>query len=296
MRRCNPGFVSTNCSISCGYPAKMKIGPSASCIWFMISSTARSPKSLPPLFVNMYASSTNSTPPRARSITALVFFSVLPTALPISSERLTSKKGSPVLVPLSTPISTSSRATRRATLVFPVPGFPWKTMCSDSWSDRADTPARRNFLSYSSLLRSLRIRSFTGSSPIIWSSSRSRSKTAGALGMRAMRRAPTNPRAMSATTNMQARESSCSHSNQSRYRSSTVTVDIRQACASLASTARMTAHSPPTAHRATKLRVMFLSIKVKNIYSLTLVLLLEAPLEETRRRRESDCYEDHTER
>src|SRR5579884_579007 len=89
-------------------------------------SIASSPKSSRSLSrASEYASSTNSTPSSARRITRSVLTAVSPTYWPTSPARSTSTRWPR----RSSPMERYICASRRATVVLPVPGLPRKTRC-----------------------------------------------------------------------------------------------------------------------------------------------------------------------
>lgn len=67
----------------------------------------------------------NSTPPRADSSTSTVFFAEAPIRSLTRSRRPTSTKVSELIAP----DSCSTRPSKRATVVFPVPGLPRNREC-----------------------------------------------------------------------------------------------------------------------------------------------------------------------
>mmetsp|Transcript_11474 Transcript_11474/g.36699 ORF Transcript_11474/g.36699 Transcript_11474/m.36699 type:complete len:261 (+) Transcript_11474:903-1685(+) len=135
----------------------------------MSCSMASRPKSFCPPLERRYASSTNSTPPAASSMTFCVFGAVWPMCSPTRLLRWTSTS----LSDCRTPTFISSLPMIRAKLVFPVPGLPWKIMWYFA-APRTAWPSCRRFWSRSTDRWNFRIWSFRSSSPIIpcssWSS------------------------------------------------------------------------------------------------------------------------------
>mmetsp|Transcript_32523 Transcript_32523/g.83616 ORF Transcript_32523/g.83616 Transcript_32523/m.83616 type:complete len:201 (+) Transcript_32523:90-692(+) len=130
---------------------------------FISSSMASRPKSfeaLPTKQLRRGASSTKSTPPLAAWTLARVMGAVVPTYSATRSARWTSTKARPGI----TPRSNKSSATNLAMLVLPLPGLPWKTMCSMSSPITGAFSSRLRRLMTMSLRR-LRNFSLIGSRP-----------------------------------------------------------------------------------------------------------------------------------
>ena len=124
-----PGLSFIRFSISSVYPASIM---QISFLWSSISfiNVAMASSSKPPLLsdTKLYASSINSTPPIAFSTILCTFCAVHPTNLSIKSLPWISTNS-----PLPLKILSSSKIFPiiLAILVFPVPGFPVKHICSD---------------------------------------------------------------------------------------------------------------------------------------------------------------------
>lgn len=160
-RDCNPGLELMKAAISLVYPARMTTSLSrSSSIRLSKVATASFPKSTPLSDINEYASSMNSTPSNALSITWLVLTAVCPTYSATRPDLSVSTKCPFLSIPRSLYIP----ARILATVVLPVPGLPVKTQ----WYDTSEVFSPLSALSFwiTTKFANVRTSFFTDVSPI----------------------------------------------------------------------------------------------------------------------------------